>query len=336
MPKLPLQQQRIQELDALRGFAVLMVAAFHYYARYDQIYKHSFEHADWFYAGRMGVQLFFIISGFVNFMTVEQVKGAGDFLYRRFTRLYPTYWICLIITFGLVSWWGLAGREVSANVALWNLSMVHELWGLQHVDGVYWSLLPELLFYALMALLLLIRQHQKIWLISSLWTLLIWGQLQYDWFGPAPAKLLNLHYGLFFIAGIHFYHLFKRRRHFAHHLFILLALLLSFRLYNDSTDRLWLFSFFLIFYLTIYGQMRWIKWRPLLWLGQISYAFYLLHQNIGYLILNELKSAWGATAWWMVFIPLPLVLLLAHLVTVYLERPIIKKLRSLFRRESRL
>jgi len=64
--------QRLAEVDALRGLAALSVMAFHYTTKYDELFQFSGTvpfNVPW---GYLGVNLFFVISGFVIFMTLER------------------------------------------------------------------------------------------------------------------------------------------------------------------------------------------------------------------------------------------------------------------------
>lgn len=98
---------RFIELDALRGIAALSVMLFHYTAYYRKLFNTPFsENVDFKY-GFYGVSLFFMISGFVIFMTIKKCNTASEFAFKRFTRLYPTFWVCVIITFLGVKLWGL-------------------------------------------------------------------------------------------------------------------------------------------------------------------------------------------------------------------------------------
>ena len=108
--------KRIQELDALRGIAAMMVVLYHYTTRYDQLYEHSVSLPFSFSYGTFFVQLFFIISGFVIFLTLDQTKNSLDFVVSRISRLYPAYWTAIVITFLSVQAFGLPGREVSSLI----------------------------------------------------------------------------------------------------------------------------------------------------------------------------------------------------------------------------
>src|SRR4051812_43348422 len=91
-PKSTAAKPRIELLDSFRFLAIILVVLFHYFYSkrnteglypYGDQYGHIFKH------GNIGVQLFFKISGFVIFMTIEKCKTLKEFLVRRFIRLCP-------------------------------------------------------------------------------------------------------------------------------------------------------------------------------------------------------------------------------------------------------
>lgn len=71
---------RILELDALRGIAVVIVLIFHL-----TLYRKETEYG--FKLGVTGVDLFFLISGFVIFLTLQQSNNWKNFIFNRFSRL---------------------------------------------------------------------------------------------------------------------------------------------------------------------------------------------------------------------------------------------------------
>src|SRR2546430_2652712 len=91
---------RFAELDLLRGVAALWVVLFHYTTQYSRLYVPDrrdllgFEFPD----GTLGVYLFFMISGFVIFMTLHRSERPLDFVVSRFARLYPAYWAGIVLT----------------------------------------------------------------------------------------------------------------------------------------------------------------------------------------------------------------------------------------------
>ena len=92
------KNRRFAELDSLRGIAALLVMLSHYTWAYDYHFGTLGDHFFQFPYGDFGVQVFFIISGFVIFMSLEKAKSIKEFIIGRFTRLYPTYWFCMVLT----------------------------------------------------------------------------------------------------------------------------------------------------------------------------------------------------------------------------------------------
>jgi len=91
---------RISVLDSFRGIAAIFVVIYHYTVKYSEIFIGSnFEPLFLFVYGEFGVQLFFIISGFVIFKSVRNINSVIEFVFKRFVRLFPTYWFCLCLTF---------------------------------------------------------------------------------------------------------------------------------------------------------------------------------------------------------------------------------------------
>ncbi len=184
-------QDRLDVLDGLRGIAALMVVAFHFGARwtaelhvasvslypYGDIFLDAFSPLRYF--GRMGILLFFMISGFVIMLTLRRCNGLLDFSGRRFARLWPTMLICATLTTLFVNGTGIHARfegtaywEVFPGDYLFSIFFLDPGWtgrligweGLGWVDGVYWTLWVEVRFYALVGLVFwLFRGERFVW-----------------------------------------------------------------------------------------------------------------------------------------------------------------------------
>jgi peptidoglycan/LPS O-acetylase OafA/YrhL len=142
-----MSQNRLSELDGLRGLAALSVVFFHYFYKYGQIYSHSFEVPEVFKFGSHGLRLFFMMSGFAIYWTISRTEKPLDFIWSRITRLYPVFWCAVLLTFAVVAMFGLQGREHGLSTLIANLTMMHEYLGYSHIDGAYWTLSLELAFY---------------------------------------------------------------------------------------------------------------------------------------------------------------------------------------------
>ena len=228
---------RIVELDSLRGLAALAVVFYHYTTRYQLDFGHikkpyllNFEY------GSLGVQLFFIISGFVIFMTLLNVKSLFEFIYKRMSRLYPAYIFAVILTATLVHIFILPDRMTSLKVTLINLTMLEGFMrNIPAVDGVYWTLTVELAFYILMGFIYVTKLIKKIEIVCIAQLLISFLLLVLTEYFHNPilsvAKLILIpQYCNLFIAGIFFYKL-KQQKKPMNHVMICLCLVYQYLFY---------------------------------------------------------------------------------------------------------
>ena len=312
---------RLSELDSLKGIACLFVLLFHYTTQYAKAFETeaTLQLLNFKYGG-YGVDLFFVISGFVILLTINKVKTPKEFIYKRFSRLYPTFWICVCITFFLVNASELNIYQRDLNELVVNLTMVPDIFGVKRIDGAYWSLLPELFFYFLMFNLLIFNKVKSINLICFIWLLLI-GINSYSDVMPIRV-LLNLRFGYLFILGINFYKIKVREANWQNHLLIILSFFTSFFV-NDSLIKHTIVALIIaVFYLFSYGYLKWLKFKFLIKIGEISYALYLLHQFIGFVIISKLINLGVESGVVLLIVPTVIVLILAFFVTEYMEKPI--------------
>jgi len=323
--------QRLHELDALRGIAAMMVVLFHYTTRYNDLYYHLYLFPfEIFRYGFFGVQLFFIISGFVIFMTLARTKLPMDFVVSRFSRLYPAYWAAIALTFTVVSVFSLPGREKDISTALINLTMLQKWMGVEDVDPVYWTLALELSFYAIMFVLHITRLIKKIDLICFAWLALIAVahtlEQQLEMGIPAVIKIsLLLSHGHFFIAGIFFYKLKSSKEN--KYLFYLIPCL-AVEYYTSGSLVFLLAGYFLVFWAFAKDKLSILAAKPLVFLGTISYSLYLIHQNLGYVVIRWLYSLGVTSPFILIPVPIIVALCVASLMQRYVEQPSLNYIRD--------
>ncbi len=102
----------------------------------------------WVQYGFVGVDIFFVISGYVILQSVLD-RPTGQFALSRLIRLLPAFAVCMLLT-SLVSG-AASGRWPGPGLLLANLSFFPGAWGLPYIDDVYWSLGEEVQFYVLIA-----------------------------------------------------------------------------------------------------------------------------------------------------------------------------------------
>jgi peptidoglycan/LPS O-acetylase OafA/YrhL len=331
---------RLAAIDSLRGVAAMVVVLFHYTVRFGVEHPGFDAPALTVPWGHHGVDLFFGISGFVIFMTLQRTTRPLDFLVSRFSRLFPAYWAAIFITLALTHLLSYP-KAVSWGTALANLPMVHSFFGVPHVDGVYWTLEVELFFYAWMLLLFMLRKLDRVVLVMALALCLRWVYfVAHTQFGVdlpyRVSRLMILPYLPWFVIGIVAYSLSQTgaRARGAWRMWALLLFALVTIIFTERRVAFWgphpgwvaCFSFGAI-YLAATGRLRFLELRVLVWLGSISYPLYLVHENIGWALMLRLYQH-GLTPHVVIPLVLCAVLLLSHLLSRMVERPAMRWVRG--------
>lgn len=332
-----MNSRRLTALDGLRGVAALAVALFHFFYQYNIAYGHHFAVPAAFQFGYYGVHLFFLVSGFVIFWTLAKIQHPFDFVWSRFSRLFPVYWVAVSITFLIVLFYGPEDRVSTVRDLIINYSMVQAYLGVPHVDGVYWTLTLELAFYFWMFLLLIFRQlsHIERWLIT--WVavsaaLALTGAIE-----MVPMRLrylLLLDYIGLFAAGICFYRLWEGNANRLTYAVLALSFITLYAQYPWQ-GALIISAIYVLFYCAVTDKIALLSYKPFVFMGTISYSFYLIHQNIGYSIINmsyelALPPAVGIAGAMLTG------LILGSLLTYTVEKPAMTYLRKLYKASSLL
>jgi peptidoglycan/LPS O-acetylase OafA/YrhL len=173
---------RFYEIDLLRFVAALSVVLYHYTYRgsYDNYSPVTFpELAPVTKYGYLGVELFFMISGYVVLLSA-QGKTVRQFFLSRVTRLYPAFWTACTLTFLVKVAWGAGAlgdthmpsllHATSVQYAV-NMTMLYEFLHVEMMDGAYWSLTIEMTFYLLVAILIGFKLLRHLTPVLALWLL---------------------------------------------------------------------------------------------------------------------------------------------------------------------
>lgn len=143
--------------------------------------------------GWLGVELFFMISGFVILLSADG-RGVAGFVASRVGRLFPAYWACIVLTAALQQFWS-GGRRTTLVETLVNLTMVQDLFEVTGVQVVFWTLLVELKFYLLVLAVLALGPltRHRVLAFATVWPLAGWAAQEAglrwltDWLVPDYA-----------------------------------------------------------------------------------------------------------------------------------------------------
>lgn len=324
--------KRLAYLDALRGIAALLVVFTHVLPLLGLGHIWLFDVL--FDPGKLGVLWFFMISGVViPFSLRPGPDGARHFVISRFMRLYPAYWLSLLVYLLALQLTG--GTWPSWPQIVANLSMVQAALGFDDVIGLYWTLFIELVFYALCMLLFLSGRLYELRVrcrvaLASLFVALILAAARALSDSKLPVAL-PLGLSLMFSGSIWRQWLLAEHSgelvHSLRRLLLGYAVLLPPTLilgYSQDmgTGETWgryLFTYIVAIASFVLLTQRLRLSHPLLvWLGSISYSLYLLHPSL--FLLSEYLFGAGAMA---ALSTVLLSLAAAHLCFRHLETPFI-------------
>ena len=328
---------RLTQIDGLRALAALVVVAYHYTTRFEQRFMHVTPleiSVPW---GYFGVNLFFAISGFVICMTLDRCRTPQDFIVSRFARLYPTYWVAVAITWLTIQLHTMPGYAISLKAAIANLSMVHAFFGIPDVDGVYWSLQVELLFYIWMLAIWSLGLLRHTVSVGFVWTglAIAYGLAHYVFGFPLPdsmPKFLLLDYIPWFVIGMTMYVSLRDEGRWRLSYLLLLALcLVAIGLRGESEYVIAALVTMSLVLLASRNLLGWLALRPLVFLGAISYPLYLIHEKIGWAVLLQIEPRLPSV-WLSIVLAVCCSMLIATALHYLVEEPSRKALRGAYAR----
>lgn len=295
---------RLDALDVLRLIAVLAVAFYHF--GFWGPPSHGTTSvalpgaAPFAMYGFLGVSIFFVISGFVIAYSAEGRTATG-FAIARFARIYPTFIVCMTLTAIAVFMFGAPHFEVTLKQWILNWFIAAPSLGAPYIDSAYWSLVVEIVFYAWVALFIALGWFpRKIDTIVLVWLALsMLNELTID--AVIVEKIFLADDSGFFATGLLIYEFYKGRRGaMLCGLFALSVGTATFQAVHKlghlthhaaSPAEEWTVAAICLMGIAavfIGSRMRRVPLPAGLTLaaGGITYPLYLLHQQLGYTMLN--------------------------------------------------
>lgn len=338
---------RLGLLDGLRIVAALLVVLYHYTA-----WGHNYWGGNapemWpvlssvTVYGQLGVQLFFLISGFVILMSL-QGRNVIQFISSRIGRLYPAYWLAVIAAAILCFViWPHVGEGRTLGDILPNLTMMQNGFGFQDLDGVYWTLWVELRFYVLLGVMLALglAKDRYILILSVLWPsvgLLLhfttYNKLQ-EWIAGEYAAL--------FAAGMVLFLIHKQGHSVLKWAVVAFNTCVAtyFTGIKGSEDALnlsqmqipaWHYQLIVILCvaalaLVTLSPLSKIESKWLVVAGSLTYPLYLFHEIWGWWIINQLHPT--VNKYVLLLGTISFMLAIAWLVARFVEKPLGIRLRN--------
>jgi peptidoglycan/LPS O-acetylase OafA/YrhL len=331
--------KRLYVLDLLRFTAALAVVGLHYVPSHPELWGSSVGAFDGvtpvFKYGWLGVEAFFVISGFVICMS-SWGRPLSHFFVSRVTRLMPAYMCAVLITATVLLLVPLGRPRPHLSYVGVNLTMLQGFLHVKHLDNVYWTLFVELKFYLLFSIVVAFGVTYRrvvafclIWAVASLFAISSGSAFLRGLTEPRSAPL--------FIAGIVLYLIHR----FGPDLLLWSLLATSIGVEaaglaqrdEITTGRaaygvalIVMFVIFAVMTAVALGWFDWVRWPGLVTLGALTYPLYLLHHEIGLVVIQGLHDSLPP---WVLFADLVIVmLLLSFLVNRVVERRLGKALKT--------
>lgn len=340
--------QRIKYLDGLRGIAILLVISYHAFGgdgyKGTIYYGNKFQDLLFFKYGYLGVQLFFLISGFVILMTLEKSKSFIDFMYKRWLRLFPAMLIAtfLIYTTASIFYERPAGipniHSIIPGLFFINPIILEKITNIHFptMEGAFWSLYVEMFFYIIFGLsYFVIKERNAILLLFCLFVYSIIGL-----FYPLKLSMFFIHFGWFTAGCLSYLYLIKNKKQnkIILYLSITLSLVCLIVNYKFSTDiynmKLSSIKFFtygiivvsLFFIPIIFEKSRYfIGNRLFLFIGFISYPLYLIYENFMVSMIAKLQIYNIIPEFLLPILPILILIAISYLISKWIE-PFIRKI----------
>jgi peptidoglycan/LPS O-acetylase OafA/YrhL len=302
----------------LRFFAAFWVMNFHYLAE-----AGIGTEIVWYRYGNLGVQMFFIISGFVIVQSL-QGKTLKEFARGRFIRLFPLFWIVCTITYILTLLVPDTSHVGPLSFVI-NMTMLPDVFiGFFHrgslIDAAYWTLTVELLFYIGIGLFCSLFSSKYIRYFLAGWLVISMLAFAFHIDKNFYVKLLLVRHASFFVFGSALALIaMKQAQNIYERYFdkVLLVVAAFYSIYIHTrtiepylipnvldtkivTEILVLFfiSIPLFVYLSLFIKNQRVI-RGLAVIGGLTYPIYLLHQRIGNMAINYFTNKWNIP--WNIF-----------------------------------
>lgn len=340
---LPRVGPRLEVLDGLRFLAAMAVLAYHF-TTMDRIWQRPAVDvfpAQTFAYGWLGVSLFFLISGFVICMS-SWGRGAGSFLASRAVRLYPAYWLSVVVIAAVTTVWPWWQRPDGWGSTLVNLTMFQDAFGVPAVAEVYWTLWAELRFYVLFSLVVAWGlTYRRVAGFCVVWLgAVAFAKVAVPDSDVVVHTVLMTDYAPLFVGGIGCYLMYRFRPTLLTWAVVGASFVLSvpaarFRAGLEAYHGEVVSSLpavlvtavcFALVAAVALGWLSWVRGRWLVVLGSTTYPLYLLHVDLGAPLLSRLQGIVPPPV--LVCLVTAAVIGVAWLVARFVERPVARWWRS--------
>jgi peptidoglycan/LPS O-acetylase OafA/YrhL len=348
---------RLPALDGLRGVAIVLVILFHCYARWADVMPWATPHRFFplFRYGYLGVELFFLISGFVILMTLERCPGFWSFIYRRWLRLFPAMLIASALVYASAAWLherpaGMPrGMDLFPGLLFVEPAVFNKLFKVNAsaIEGAFWSLFVEVKFYLIFGVIYFINKKKSVFILAGLFLMAVlyklasalYPELKLPFEG-AIYLLTSIEYFGWFAIGAFLFKAHQEKSHrYFHCSWLMLAPAIVGSVGYDPAVAFGCVLVYVLFAATLLIERisRLFSSPPWLFLGFVSYPLYLIHENAMVSLAVKFHHAFPAVPGMLTPLPgLLLIVVVSFVMAKYLEPRLRSVLTAVFGGAARI
>jgi len=342
------ETERQPLIDLLRFIAAMMVATFHWRL---EVGNERFQGisdlliiGDLIKNGGFGVDIFFVISGFV-IISAAQKYNAIEFIFARFNRLFPGLLISMLIVLTVGSYF-IHTFENPFTSFFHSIFLTYQIAGVQPLATPLWTLIIEIKFYigvaiALLLLPRLFKSTRGIVILLTSWILVIsiLGKIAPPSLATYLLPFLTLNgYSNLFALGICFNLLSKVKIGITQENLLVSIISLYFIVdifFVANTPGILKLYLTIASVLIVFGGK--FTFHPLLqkvtyWLGPSSYLIYLLHVHLGMAFVLQLQARITSNIFFVIGGAAALITISSILLAILVEKPTQRYFRVQFQK----
>lgn len=262
-----------------------------------------------FYSGKVGVMIFFAISGYLITQSLAGSKNLASFLAKRVSRIWPLFILAVITIFVTMQFLEppvviggpkpFEGGSTRLGDLIGNLFFLEDL-GFKWVDGVFWSIVVELKFYVWIAVLACVAPRQFVAIFATGSVILASAEMVirvYHIANLAPlTKVMN---GIFIAQHAPFFAIgallvLGQHRHLLTINCLIATCSIAYKIGENSDFNVGgTIEFILVLAGVVAIDAALFKSRLFMTIGDYSYSWYLFHQMIGLSLIRIWAPAIG-------------------------------------------
>ena len=296
--------------------------------------------------GRLGVALFYLITGFLAGISISY-QTTGTYLFKRFIRIFPLYAVGFTVTFFCIYLYTkFTNQNFSYGFKDWliQVSLLREFFWMQSIDGISWTLEAQTKFYIIVAVLIMLKKTHSAKVIIIIAIFLTFLCILSNINAARIEKYVYLYRFAIILklASLSIVYMLLGLAIYQHHckcwsstktilaVYILYVCFILCSVTYDPVsafDHVLNYSIILIFFVILYNYSRTdytnlFSSKPIKFIADISYPLFIVHGLIGYIIMTALRQVWGGTPFQILCISIIISILLAWMLHRYIETPL--------------